>query len=173
MFYNRTVTWFYRNQPSHSGGIHMNTDPSNVVCHSLEGKCRKQLFKSCPLPWLSHFCTWDVASRSRPGEAVAAALPTGLEAFCWWCWCREGAWSPIPLQSWVACLWVRWWARGALLLIGKLFLWAHRGVTEGVILPRGSQESEVHLLWVAALRRWVGKGKESRFYYCEREMLSG
>lgn len=46
-------------------------------------------------------------------------------------------------------------------------------MTEGVILPRASQESEVHLLWVAALRRWVGKGKESRFYYCEREMLSG
>lgn len=174
MFYNRTVTWFSCNQLSHCGGVHTNTDLSNVVGHYLEGKYGKWLFKSCPFPWLSYFCTRDVVTRSRSGEAVAAALPTALEAFCWWCWCREGAWWPTPLQSWAACLWVWWWVRGALfLLTAKLLLWAHRGVTEGMILPRDSQDSEAYLLWVAALRRWVREGKESRFYYCERELLLG
>lgn len=88
--------WFSCNQLSHCGGIHTKTDLSNVVSCHLQGKYGKQLFKSCPFPWLSHCCTGDVVTRSRCGEAVAAALPTAPEAFCWWCWCREGAWSTYP-----------------------------------------------------------------------------
>lgn len=32
-----------------------------------------------------------------------------------------------------------------------------------MILPRGSQESDVHLLRVAALRRWMREGKDQGF----------
>lgn len=56
-------------------------------------------------------------------------------------------------------LWMGSRVRVALLLIVKLFC-EHRGV----IFPRGSRESGVHLLCVAALRRWMREGKDQGFF---------
>lgn len=99
------------------------------------------------LQQLSHFCTWDVVTQSRSEEAVAAPLCTALEAFYWWCWVQEGG---LIICPWVACLWVRWWAKGALFLwIAKLLFWACNGVTENVILLRE---------WCRPYSRWLPWG---------------